>query len=267
MPARPGFGVDDQASAAPGVAHSGIEPWRLGVAALIVAVVVAAIWLWGRPHRESPPALVAVTSEAWLAGQPPGAYEVAAVPQDLAGRFVDPDSIAGNVVAFDVPAGTFVTPALLGSPGAAAGAHTAIRLSADTSAWPEPGPRAGSRAVVAGVLGGCALDVTTLAGGADGSIVVHVDAAGAARYAHAAELDGLVVWPAPPDGWPECRPAGAGSSPMPSQQFGGQAPYGRGSQTQSGPRSDAQWGYGGDTPAGSGNEAPAPEQLGEQAGG
>lgn len=267
MPARPGFGVDDQASAAPGVAHSGIEPWRLGVAAVIVAVVVAAIWLWGRPHREPPPALVAVTSEAWLAGQPPGAFEVAAVPQDLAGRFVDPDSIAGNVVAFDVPAGTFVTPALLGSPGAAAGAHTAIRLSADTSAWPEPGPRAGSRAVVAGVLGGCALDVTTLAGGADGSIVVHVDAAGAARYAHAAELDGLVVWPAPPDGWPECRPAGAGSSPMPSQQFGGQAPYGRGSQTQSGPRSDAQWGLGGGTPAGSGNEAPAPKQLGEQAGG
>ena len=175
---------------------------------MIVAVVVAAIWMWGRPHREPPPALVAVTSEAWLAGQPPGAFEVAEVPQDLAGRFVDPDSIAGSVAAFDVPAGTFVTSALLDSPGVAAGANTAIRLSADTSAWPEPGPRAGSRAVVAGVLGGCALDVTTLAGGADGRIVVHVDAAGAARYARAAELDGLVVWPAPPDGWPRCRSAG-----------------------------------------------------------
>ena len=266
MPARPGFGVDDQALASPGGQRVGIEPWRLGVAAVIVAVVVAAIWLWGRPHREPPPVLVAVTSEAWLAGQPPGAFEVAGVPQDLAGRFVDPDSIAGNVVAFDVPAGTFVTPALLGSPGAAVGAHTAIRLSADTSAWPEPGPRAGSRAVVAGVLGGCALDVTTLAGGADGSIVVHVDAAGAARYARAAELDGLVVWPAPPDGWPECRPAGAGSSPMPSSQFGGQAPYGGGSQTLPGLGTDAQWDLGG-TPAGSGSEAPAPEQLGDQAGG
>lgn len=205
MSSRPAIGPDDQALASPGATRPGIEPWRVGVSAVIVTVVVAAIWLWGRPHQAPPHALVAVTSEAWLAGQPPGAFEVAGVPQDLAGRFADPDSIAGSVVGFDVPAGTFVTPTLLGPPDAAAGARTALRLSADTSAWPEPGPRAGSRAVVSGVLGGCALDVTTLAGGADGSIVVHVDAESAARYASAAELDGLVVWPAPPDGWPECR--------------------------------------------------------------
>jgi hypothetical protein len=191
---------------------------------VIVAVVVAAVWLWGRPHREPPQALVAVTSAAWLAGQPPGAFDVAEVPQDLAGRFADPDSIAGSVVAFDVPVGTFVAPSLLGPPEAAAGARTVLRLSADTSAWPEPGPRAGSRAVVAGVLGGCALDVTTLAGGAEGSIVVHVDAAGAARYARAAELDGLVVWPAPPDGWPECRSTGAMGAV--SSAYGSQAPDG-----------------------------------------
>lgn len=256
MSARPGFGPDEQAPVPRGGQRAGIEPWRLGVAAVIVAVVVAAIWLWGRPHREPPPTLVAVTSETWLAGQPPGAFEVAGVPQALAGRFVDPDSIAGNVVAFDVPAGTFVTPALLGPLGAASGANTAIRLSADTSAWPEPGPQAGSRAVVASVLGGCALDVTTLAGGAEGSIVVHVDAAGAARYARAAELDGLVVWPAPPDGWPQCRSAGAAGT-VPST-FGSEAPYGLGSQAPSG--------FGGDAATGRGNQT-SPTQFGESAGG
>lgn len=256
MSARPGFGPDDQAPALPGGQRAGVEPWRLGVAAVIVAVVVAAIWLWGRPHREPPPALVAVTSEAWLAGQPPGAFEVAGVPQGLAGRFVDPDSIAGSVVAFDVPAGTFVTEALLGPPDVAEGARTAIRLSADTSAWPEPGPRAGSRAVVAGVLGGCALDVTTLVGGAEGSIVVHLDAPGAARYARAAELDGLVVWPAPPDGWPECRPAGAVGTI--SSPFGSEMPYGL--------RSQEPPGFDGDAAAGRGNQTP-PTQSGEPTGG
>ncbi len=256
MSARPGFGPDDQAPALPGGQRAGVEPWRLGVAAVIVAVVVAAIWLWGRPHREPPPALVAVTSEAWLAGQPPGAFEVAGVPEGLAGRFVDPDSIAGSVVAFDVPAGTFVTEALLGPPDVAEGARTAIRLSADTSAWPEPGPRAGSRAVVAGVLGGCALDVTTLVGGAEGSIVVHLDAPGAARYARAAELDGLVVWPAPPDGWPGCRPAGAVGTV--SSPFGSEMPYGL--------RSQEPPGFDGDAAAGRGNQTP-PTQSGEPTGG
>lgn len=253
--ARPGFGPDDPAPASSGVARPGIEPWRVGVSAVIVAVVVAAIWLWGRPHREPPQALVGVTAEAWLAGQPPGAFEAVEVPQVLAGRFADPDSIAGNVATFDVPAGTFVTPALLGPPDAAVGARTAMRLSADTSAWPEPGPRAGSRAVVSGVLGGCALDVTTLAGGADGSIVVHVDAPDAARYASAAELDGLVVWPAPPDGWPQCRSAGAVGT-VPST-FGSEAPYGLGHQ--------APWGLGGDSATGLGNERP-PTPSGGSAG-
>lgn len=207
-PAHPGYGTDDPAPASAGARRTGIEPWRVAVSAAIVAIVVAAIWLWGRPHREPPHALVAVTAEAWLAGQPAGAFEAVTVPQELAGHMADPDSIAGSVVAFDVPAGILVSPALLGPPDGASGTRTVIRLSADTSAWPEPGPRAGSRAVVAGVLGGCALDVATLAGGAEGSIVVRVDPSEAARYARAAELDGLVVWPAPPDGWPECRSVG-----------------------------------------------------------
>lgn len=213
---RPGFGSEEQVPAAPGITRHGIEPWRVGVSAVIVVVVVAAIWLWGRPHQATPRALVAVTSEAWLAGQPPGAFELAEIPVDLAERFAEPDSTAGSVVAFDVPAGTFVTPALLGPPEAVAGAKTVMRFSADTSAWPLPGPRAGSHAVVAGVLGGCALDVTTLAGGTEGSIVVELDAAGAARYARAADIDGLVVWPAPPDGWPECRSAGVLGNESPS---------------------------------------------------
>ncbi len=217
-----GYAGDDRSADRGGLPRHGPEPWRIGAAVLIVGAVVLAIWLWGRPHAELPTALAAVASEPWTAGQPPGAFEVVVVAAQLADRFADPDSIATSVASHDIPPGTFVTPGLLGSPGDAIGDLTAMRFAADTSAWPEPGPRAGGRAVVASVLGGCALDVTTLAGGAEGSIVAHVDAAGAARYARAVELDGLVVWPAPPDGWPECRsPWAAGTVPS---AFGSGAP-------------------------------------------
>ena len=226
-----GYAGDDP-PAGRGMPSRGVEPWRLGAAALIVAAVVAAIWLWGRPDAVPPAALVAVSSEPWSAGQPPGAFEVIEVAAQLADQFADPDSIAGSVATHDIPSGTFVTPGLLGLEGDVSGALTAMRFVADTSAWPAPGPSAGSRAVVAGVLGGCALDVTTLAGGAEGSIVVRVDAPGAARYANAAELDGLVVWPAPPDGWPECRSPSAGTGI--GSALGSQTPTGFRSEAQSG---------------------------------
>ena len=206
LSSQAGYLGDEQQAAAAGLPRRSPEPWRLGAALVIVAIVVAAIWLWGRPHTEPPQALVAVTSEAWMAGQPPGAFEVVGVPEALATRFADPEAIAGRAVAHDVPAGTFVTSALLEAPQDVAGAVTLMQFAADTGAWPEPGPRAGSRAVVSTVLGGCALDVTTLAEGGDGRIVVRVDAPFAARLAAAVELGGLVVWPAPPDGWPLCPP-------------------------------------------------------------
>lgn len=232
-PAGPaGYAVDDRSADRGGLPRQGPEPWRIGAAVLIVGAVVLAIWLWGRPHAEPPTALAAVASEPWTAGQPPGGFEIVEIAAQLADRFADPDSIATSVASHDIPPGTFVTPGLLGNPGDAMGGLTAMRFMADTSAWPDPGPRAGSRAVVAEVLGGCALDVTTLAGGAEGSIVAHVDAAGAARYARAVELDGLVVWPAPPDGWPECRvPQIAGTI---QSAFGGGAPSGLGSDSASG---------------------------------
>ena len=207
-----GYAGDDPLAGRGVLPRPALESWRFGAAALIVATVVAAIWLWGRPHAEPPAALVAVASEQWTAGQPPGAFEIVEVAAQLAGQFADPDSISAGISTLDIPSGTFVTPGLLGVPDDVSGAVTAMRFAADTSAWPAPGPSAGSRAVVAGVLGGCALDVTTLAGGTEGSIVVRVDAPGAARYASAAELDGLVVWPAPPDGWPECRSSRAGAA-------------------------------------------------------
>lgn len=227
-----GYAGDDQPPGRGGLARHGPEPWRLGAAVLIVATVVAAIWLWGRPHAAPPAALVAVASEPWTAGQPPGAFEVIEVAAQLADQLADPDSIAGSVATHDIPSGTFVTPGLLGLAGDVSGALTAMRFAADTTAWPAPGPSAGSRAVVSGVLGGCALDVTILAGGAEGSIVVRVDAPGAARYANAAELDGLVVWPAPPEGWPECRSPSAGTGI--GSAFGGQTPTGFGGAAQSG---------------------------------
>ncbi|WP_420608906.1 hypothetical protein [Candidatus Poriferisodalis sp.] len=248
-PAGPvGYPAEDRSADRGGLPRHGPEPWRIGAAVLIVGTVVLAIWLWGRPHAEPPTVLAAVASEPWTAGQPPGAFEVVEIAAQLADRFADPDSIVTSVASHDVPPGTFVTPGLLGNPGDATGDLTAMRFAADTSAWPEPGPRAGSRAVVASVLGGCALDVTTLAGGAEGSIVVHVDAADAARYARAAELDGLVAWPAPPDGWPECRsPWAAGTVPS---AFSSRAP--------SGLSSDSASGFGGALP---------PTQLGDPAGG
>lgn len=242
----PGYAGDDHAQGLAGGPRRGPEPWRVAAAALIVAVVVAAIWLWGRPKPESVPVLAAATAEAWLAGQPPGAFEIVEVPQHLSAQFADPDSIAGSVAAFDLPAGTLVTPALLGARSQAAGAQTVMRFSADTSAWPEPGPGAGGRAVVAGVLGGCALDVTTLAGGADGVIEVRVDAPAAARYARAAELDGLVVWPAPPDGWPECRPARPAGTVSPL--YGSLGPPSLGSDAPPGYRSGPERGAGAATP-------------------
>ena len=151
--------------------------------------------------------MVAVTAEMWVAGQPPGAFDAVTLPPDVATQFVEPDSIADRVAAHDVPAGTFVTPTLLTSATESAGSTTAMHFTADTAAWPPPGPRAGSHAVLSTVLGGCAVDVATLLGGADNSIVVRVDPDDAARIAAAAEPDGLVVWPAPPDGWPLCRRA------------------------------------------------------------
>ncbi|MCY4516363.1 MAG: hypothetical protein OXB99_03895 [Acidimicrobiaceae bacterium] len=243
-----GYSADGQPPGLAGGPRHGPEPWRLGAAALIVATVVAAIWLWGRPHAEPPAALAAITSEAWMAGQPPGAFELVEVAAQLAEQLADPSSIPGSVATHDLPSGTLVTPALLGVASDASGALTAMRFPADTSAWPAPGPGAGSRAVVAGVLGGCALDVTTLAGGAEGSIVVRVDAPGAARYANASELDGLVAWPAPPDGWPECRSPGAGNT-LPWSGYG----------------SGASPGFDRQTPPGFGSEAPSATPSGNPA--
>ncbi|MYD34353.1 MAG: hypothetical protein F4W98_10825 [Acidimicrobiales bacterium] len=251
------YAGEEQPPGLAGLPRRGPEPWRVGAAALIVAVVLAAIWLWGRPQPAPPAVRVAVTAEAWLAGQPPGAFEVVEVPQALSEQLADPDSIAGSVAAFDMPAGSFVTPAMLGPSESTSGASAAIRFSADTSAWPEPGPNAGSRAVVAGVLGGCALDVTTLAGGAEGSIVVHVDPAGAARYANAAELDGLVVWPAPSEGWPECRSATVGAVRPYELTAGASSRFGDGSP--SGLRNEMPPGIGGELPP----PAPVSDSVGE----
>ncbi|WP_428121547.1 hypothetical protein [Candidatus Poriferisodalis sp.] len=200
-----GYPTEEQQPVARHVARPGVEPWRLAAAGAIVGVVVLAVWLWGRPDAEPPRALVAVTAEAWIAGQPPGSFEVVNVSAELATRLVEPDAIADRVVAHDVPAGTFVSPALLTSAERVTGAMTAMRFGVDASAWPSPGPRAGSNAVVSTVKGGCAIGVTTLLDGDDDSIVIRVDADEAARLAAAAQSDGLVVWPAPPDGWPECR--------------------------------------------------------------
>ncbi len=205
-----GYPAEELQPVARRVGRPGLEPWRLAAAGAIVGVVVLAVWLWGRPEGEPLRALAAVTAEAWIAGQPPGSFEVVNVSVDLATRLVEPDAIADQVVAHDVPAGTFVSPALLKSAERVTGVMTAMRFGVDTSAWPSPGPRAGSNAVVSTVKGGCGIEVATLLDGADDSIVLRVDVTTAARLAAAAESDGLVVWPAPPDGWPECRkPVGA----------------------------------------------------------
>ena len=195
---------DEQLPAAAGLVQRGPERWRLVAAGAIVAAVVAAIWLWGRPASSDATVLVAVTTEAWAAGQPPGAFDLVGVPPDIAARLAPPEAVLDSVVAHDAPEGTFVTSALLAEPADVEGAFTSLKFVAETGAWPSPGPQAGSHAVIATAFGGCALDVPTLADGGDGFVVVRLDPAGAGRYAAASELDGLVAWPAPPDGWPLC---------------------------------------------------------------
>ena len=203
-PERSASRSDEQFPAAAGMVQRGPERWRLVAAGVIVAAVVGAIWLWGRPSSSDATVLVAVTTEAWAAGQPPGGFEVVSVPPDIAARLAPPEAVPGSVSAHDVAEGTFVTSALLAEPADVEGAFTSLKFVAETSAWPSPGPQAGSHAVIATAFGGCALDVTTLADGGDGFIVVRLDAAGTGHYAAASELDGLVAWPAPPDGWPLC---------------------------------------------------------------
>ena len=191
-------------AATAGLVQRGPERWRLVAAGAIVAAVLAAIWLWGRPASSEATVLAAVTTEAWFAGQPPGAFDLVGVPPEVAARLAPPEAVLDSVVAHDAPEGTFVTSALLAEPADVEGAFTALKFVAETGAWPSPGPRAGSHAVIATAFGGCALDVTTLAEGGDGFVVVRLDPVGAGRYAAASELDGLVAWPAPPDGWPLC---------------------------------------------------------------
>ena len=223
-----GLQADDARPAVSALAQRTPERWRLVAAGAIVAVVVAAIWLWGRPASGDASVLVAVTAEAWVGGQPPGAFDLVAVAADVGARLAAPEAVLDSVVAYDVPAGTFVAPALLAAPAELSGEFTSMQFAADSAAWPSPGPHAGSHAVIATALGGCALDVVTLADGGDGYIVVRLDAGHAGRYAAAAELDGLVVWPAPPDGWPLCPQRGASAVVVPARPRSGDGPPGLG---------------------------------------
>ena len=211
-----------------GLPRSGPERWRLLAAGAIVVAVVAAVWLWGRPASSGAKVLVAVTSEAWAAGQPPGSFDLVGVPEDVAARLAPPEALLDSLVTHDAPTGTFVVPALLAEPADAEGAVTSLKFAAATGAWPPPGPQAGSHAVIATVFGGCALDVTTLSGGGDGYVVVRLDAADTGRYAAAAELDGLVAWPAPPDGWPLCPQRRASAVVLPGGPLSHFEPSGAG---------------------------------------
>lgn len=221
MPSQFGYSAADQPTGPPRAQRNGPEPWRLGAAAAIVGIVVASVWLWGRPAGETASSLAAVTAEPWTAGQPPGKFDIVSVPAAMAAQLADPDGFGDVVASHDLPSGTFVTPALLVAPEAVSGATTVMRFVTDNGAWPPPGPRAGSRAVLATVLGGCAAEVATLVGGAGDSIVIQVDAPTAARLATAAEPGGLVAWPAPPDGWPMCSPSRAVSDTQWSQSSQG----------------------------------------------
>ena len=178
------------------------QAWRLAAAVAVVAATAAAVLLVGRDAPD-PVSEAVVAAERWRVGGEPGAFMTVAVPQPLGGFFVAPEDLAGMVPAADVVEGTVLSPSLLMPAPPPRGRGTVpLRLEVDASLWPDPGPQAGSDAVLSTVPGGCAAAVLELVEAAEGSVTVEV------TPAQAGLLGGrdLFAWLALDGSWPLCPP-------------------------------------------------------------
>ena len=136
---------------------------RYASAGALVVVTVVLVLLFG---RAPPPPVVGVVfaTEAWPRGAI-GELAILDVPESLAPLFVTPDGIGQSVAAFDIPANTFLTAGMLRAPGADlddGSGLSRLRLPADVTLWPAPGPAAGDEAVIGPTGRACALVVTEL---------------------------------------------------------------------------------------------------------
>ena len=178
------------------------QAWRLAAAVVVVAATAAAVLLVGRDAPD-PVSEAVVAAERWRVGSEPGAFLTVAVPQPLGGFFVAPEDLVGMVPAADVAEGTVLSPALLMPAPPPRGRGTVpLRLEVDASLWPDPGPQAGSDAVLSTGPGGCAAAVLELVEAAEGSVTVEV------TPTQAGVLGGrdLFAWPALDGSWPLCPP-------------------------------------------------------------
>ena len=185
--------------------------WRLAAAGVLLAVTVVLVVLFGRP-APAPAVGVVVTVEQWTQGTA-GQMAVVDVPESLSGLLVTPDGLGNSVAAFDIPANTLLTAAMLTPPAAGDTAELGfarVRLEANVSLWPAPGPRPGDEAVFGRAAGGCALleaEVLAVEEGS-GALVVAVPPE-AVAWAAGGEL---AAWPPAAGGWPRCAAAPSGSA-------------------------------------------------------
>ena len=175
---------------------------RFTAAALIVVVVVLAVWLFGRAEPQATVQVVAA-AEDWPAGREPGEFVTVEMPEASAGLFVTADQLAGRVPAVPVPAGTVVPEALMtdsAMPVASDLSAALLAVAVDPWLWPDPGPAVGDAAVLAAQPGGCATAVMPVVAVGEGTVVVE------ARPQLAAVLGPTVwwIWKSPPAGWPGC---------------------------------------------------------------
>lgn len=176
---------------------------RFAAAALVVVLVAASVWLFGRPEPPEPVVQVVAAAEDWGARREPGGFVTVEMPQSAAALFVTPAELPGRVPAVAVPAGTVLSRALLADPGTAMATDPSTALLAvavDPSLWPDPGPAAGATGVLAAEPGGCAAAVLPIVSAGDGSVVVEAGHELAARLGPAVWW----IWESPAAGWPGC---------------------------------------------------------------
>ena len=181
-------------------------PMRLGLSVVLALVFAGAILFGsGSDEEQAPPPptfVVVAASEDWLAGEPPGGFELIQVQGPASTFLAGPADLDGQVAAVRVPAGSLVSRAMLGAPDPPRPSDVSLfRIGVNTTYWGPAGPATGDRAVFAGGFGGCAVAILELVSADGGTVLVEADPE------LAATLGGLpspVLWKAPDDGWPAC---------------------------------------------------------------